>query len=102
MVGVTGLEPAAPCSQSTCATKLRYTPMGTLLRGSIIVARSGGSVKGDEEMWGEFNLRFTRACGSPGVTTPLSPLRGQLPWKGSLGAAWAFPGFLSIDHRNGP
>ena len=26
MVGVTGLEPAAPCSQSTCATKLRYTP----------------------------------------------------------------------------
>ena len=26
VVGVTGLEPAAPCSQSTCATKLRYTP----------------------------------------------------------------------------
>ena len=26
MVGVTGFEPAAPCSQSTCATKLRHTP----------------------------------------------------------------------------
>ena len=25
LVEVTGLEPAAPCSQSTCATKLRYT-----------------------------------------------------------------------------
>ena len=28
MVGVTGFEPAAPCSQSTCATELRYTPLG--------------------------------------------------------------------------
>ena len=27
VVGVTGLEPAAPCSQSTCATKLRHTPI---------------------------------------------------------------------------
>ena len=26
MVGVTGFEPAAPCSQSTCAATLRYTP----------------------------------------------------------------------------
>ena len=26
MVGVKGFEPAAPCSQSTCATKLRHTP----------------------------------------------------------------------------
>ena len=26
LVGVTGFEPAAPCSQSTCATKLRHTP----------------------------------------------------------------------------
>ena len=88
MVGVTGLEPAAPCSQSTCATKLRYTPMGTLLRGSIIVARSGGSVKGDEEMWGEFNLRFTRACGSPGGTAPLRP---QLPGSPGRGA-WELRG----------
>ena len=28
MVGVTGFEPAPPCSQSTCATELRYTPLG--------------------------------------------------------------------------
>ncbi len=26
MVGVKGFEPPAPCSQSTCATGLRYTP----------------------------------------------------------------------------
>ena len=26
MVGVAGFEPATPCSQSRCATKLRYTP----------------------------------------------------------------------------
>ena len=26
MVGVTGFEPATHCSQSSCATKLRYTP----------------------------------------------------------------------------
>ena len=27
MVGVKGFEPPAPCSQSTYATKLRYTPL---------------------------------------------------------------------------
>ena len=27
MVGVKGFEPPAPCSQSTCATRLRYTPV---------------------------------------------------------------------------
>ena len=26
MVGVAGFEPATPCSQGRCATKLRYTP----------------------------------------------------------------------------
>ena len=30
MVGVKGFEPPTPCSQSTCATKLRYTPSGTI------------------------------------------------------------------------
>ena len=25
-VGMAGLEPATPCSQSRCATKLRYIP----------------------------------------------------------------------------
>ena len=27
MVGVKGFEPSAHCSQSSCATKLRYTPV---------------------------------------------------------------------------
>ena len=27
MVGVRGFEPPTPCSQSRCATRLRYTPM---------------------------------------------------------------------------
>ena len=27
LVGVKGFEPPAPCSQSTCATRLRYTPV---------------------------------------------------------------------------
>ncbi len=27
MVGVTGFEPATPCSRSKCATRLRYTPI---------------------------------------------------------------------------
>ena len=27
LVGVKGFEPPAPCSQSTCATGLRYTPI---------------------------------------------------------------------------
>ena len=26
LVGAAGFEPAAPCSQSRCATKLRYAP----------------------------------------------------------------------------
>ena len=30
LVGVTGFEPATLCSQSRCATKLRYTPKGKL------------------------------------------------------------------------
>ena len=30
MVGVTGFEPATLCSQSRCATKLRYTPWTTV------------------------------------------------------------------------
>ena len=31
MVGVTGFEPATHCSQSSCATKLRYTPAHMIL-----------------------------------------------------------------------
>ena len=35
MVGATGLEPATPCSQSRCATKLRHAPQAT-----CVIARS--------------------------------------------------------------
>ncbi len=31
MVGMTGFEPAAPCSQSRCATKLRHIPARCIL-----------------------------------------------------------------------
>ncbi len=34
MVGVPGFEPGAPCSQSRCATRLRYTPT----RRNLLVA----------------------------------------------------------------
>jgi hypothetical protein len=33
-VGMTGFEPAAPCSQSWCATKLRHIPKATESCGS--------------------------------------------------------------------
>ena len=36
MVGVAGFEPAAHWSQTSCATKLRYTPMDTYVRCPII------------------------------------------------------------------
>ncbi len=32
LVGVKGFEPPAPCSQSTCATRLRYTPVSRIRR----------------------------------------------------------------------
>ena len=32
MVGATGFEPATPCSQGKCATKLRYAPTAKLYR----------------------------------------------------------------------
>ena len=35
LVGVKGFEPPAPCSQSTCATRLRYTPYITARTGDV-------------------------------------------------------------------
>ena len=41
LVGVKGFEPPAPCSQSTCATRLRYTPKvfpgATLAATNVII-----------------------------------------------------------------
>ena len=36
-VGVTGFEPAALCSQSRCATKLRYTPYSVHYHWVVVV-----------------------------------------------------------------
>ena len=33
LVGMTGFEPATSCSQSRCATKLRYIPVMAALKG---------------------------------------------------------------------
>jgi hypothetical protein len=35
MVGEAGLEPAISCSQSTCVTRLRYSPPTTVANGII-------------------------------------------------------------------
>ena len=35
MVGVAGFEPAAHWSQTSCATKLRYTPIYSCLAGAV-------------------------------------------------------------------
>ena len=37
MVGVAGFEPATLWSQTRCATRLRYTPSGVLIRTIIDV-----------------------------------------------------------------
>ena len=33
IIGAAGFEPAASCSQSKCATRLRYAPLHTRVRG---------------------------------------------------------------------
>jgi hypothetical protein len=35
MVGATGFEPATPCSQSKCATKLRYAPIHYFMNANL-------------------------------------------------------------------
>ena len=37
LVGVRGFEPPAPCSQSTCATGLRYTPTRDVLSATLLI-----------------------------------------------------------------
>ncbi len=50
MVGVTGFEPATPCSRSKCATRLRYTPSdrpaaAKCLAGAAFMPKVDGAVK---------------------------------------------------------
>ena len=48
LVGVKGFEPPAPCSQSTCATRLRYTPFNQRPAQAtlIIIHKTPYAVKG--------------------------------------------------------
>ena len=46
MVGVKGFEPPTPWSQTKCATKLRYTPSGTINRAYLIYNREHDFVNG--------------------------------------------------------
>ena len=38
MVGAAGFEPAASCSQSKCATRLRYAPVFLLVRCHFVLS----------------------------------------------------------------
>ena len=38
LVGETGIEPATPCSQGRCATRLRYSPTKDALYSMVAVA----------------------------------------------------------------
>ena len=37
MVGVEGFEPPTPCSQSRCATRLRYTPYYLIRNNTLMI-----------------------------------------------------------------
>jgi hypothetical protein len=52
MVGVEGFEPPTPCSQSRCATRLRYTPIGASTPVSA----------GTSRYWEPLPWRLTRAA----------------------------------------
>ena len=36
MVGLVGLEPTTPCSQSKCASQLRYSPKDEIFRWRMV------------------------------------------------------------------
>ena len=50
MVGVVGFEPTTLCSQSRCATRLRYTPNNDLLS----IGASGRTRTGMPSLAGDF------------------------------------------------
>ena len=74
LVGVKGFEPPAPCSQSTCATRLRYTPLkerpaqATL----IIIFKVGRLVNRKIQK----NLKIVWERGKEGVT-PWTAMEGS-------------------------
>ena len=48
MVGATGFEPATPCSQGKCATKLRYAPTARVIDEFAHEGKTG--MPGEEEI----------------------------------------------------
>ena len=39
MVGATGFEPATPCAQGRCATRLRYAPTSSIIADTCSISR---------------------------------------------------------------
>ena len=87
MVGVQGFEPWTPCSQSRCATRLRYTPK----------FGAGDQVRTDDIFLGKevlYQLSYTRNTGGNEWirTTDLRRMKtlhyrcATLPWKGIQGS----------------
>ena len=60
MVGAAGFEPATLCSQSRCATGLRYAPTGRAMRGLWIHASAAASKQRSDLACGPTRLPLTR------------------------------------------
>src|SRR5438477_52099 len=65
MVGETGFEPATLCSQSRCATRLRYSPRPRSLgRIAMLASPRERSEETKEQAVGKFRLNCCRDFGS--------------------------------------
>ena len=91
MVGVAGFEPAAHWSQTSCATKLRYTPIGCYVFGQKKIGRGSRNRTHGTRFWrpllyllsytpipngGEEGIRTPAALTNPNglANRPLQPL----------------------------
>ena len=61
LVGATGFEPATPCAQGRCATRLRYAPTAIALRLYVSFAEATAAVLAPPT--GYWKYGFT-PCGS--------------------------------------
>ena len=57
VVGVQGFEPWTPCSQSRCATRLRYTPTESIFYTESAIAGKSCKIRG---MVAYFSSKFTK------------------------------------------
>ena len=91
MVGVAGFEPATLCSQSRCATRLRYTPgfvltvadMPHRLTGGESIAPGGGLHQSQSPIASADTISGTPSSKRAGVFIPTLELRliGHAPWR---------------------